>query len=310
METLFPLADVVPAPAVASDVQWSFSKRGMLFQCPRKFYYHYYGSSSRTANFDPHKAQLRELKTITNLNLRAGDIVDLVIRTFLTRPDANATWNVQRLQNWALSMLEKDRDYNIGRNVPNGQFLPQKLLEFVRAFSDVDARFQTAKSKIFTALKHFAECESYAPFRVCGAHVKVQQNIAITVDGSSAKGKIDLAVSHENLHHILDWKIGAEGSSDENLQVGFYGLWASRQAAISTPVKLHMAYLADGVVKTYNVPAEVRPREVAARITQDLIVLRNLHPYGTAGIVKAFTPCLQPKICEMCQYEPVCSLKE
>lgn len=247
---------------------------------------------------------------ITNLNLRAGEIVDLVIRTFLTRPQANATWNVQRLQSWALSMLEKDRDYNLGRSAQNGQYPPPKLLEFVRTFSDADARFQAARSKILTALQHFAESEAYAPFRACGDHVKVQQNIAITVDGSSAKGKIDLAVSHENLHHILDWKIGAEGSSDENLQVGFYGLWASRQAAISTPIKLHMAYLADGVVKTYDVPADVRPREVAARITQDLIVLRNLHPYGTAANAKAFTPCLQPKICEMCQYEPVCSLKE
>jgi hypothetical protein len=308
METLFPLHDVVPQPAQAGHVTWSFSKRQLLFQCPRKFYYHYYGASSRTAHGEPNKARLRELKPITNLDLRAGDIVDLVIRTYLSRADANSTWDLTRLQKWGLAILEKDRAFNLGVNLESSrEFVPPRLLEFVASFPDRDSRYEAAEQKILVGLKNFAESEAYAPFRKTGKALKTQQNITVTVDGSLAKGKIDLELSEPECHHILDWKIGSAGSADENLQVGFYGLWASKQSTIQIPIKLHMAYLADGIARTYCVPDDVHPRQVRARITQDLILMRNLHPYGTAANARAFTPCRQNRICEMCQYQSVCS---
>lgn len=313
METLFPLHDVVLPPAHATEVRWSYSKRGFLFQCPRKYYYHYYGASSRTAHDDPDKKRLRELKPITNFHLRAGDIVDLVIRTYFKRPNGSTygSWNDARLVSWALSILAQDREFNTSSGGKhNSEFPSARLWEYYRTFSDVEERYRVACEKIRLALTNFANSEAYRIFRSTPQNVQTQETIATIVDGSTANGKIDLSLSEPHSHHILDWKIGSEGSGDDQLQVGFYGLWASTQSKIGLPIKLHMAYLAEGTLRTYSIPEDVRPRQVRARITQDLIIMRNLHPYGVSAKKEAFTPCAQPKICEMCQYEPVCSKRE
>ena len=310
MDTLFPLHDVVLPPATAGQVRWSYSKRGLLFQCPRKYYYHYYGASSRTAHEDCDKNRLRELKPITNLHLRAGDIVDLVIRSYFKRPNGSGygSWNSARLVSWALSILAQDREFNISQAAKDtSEFPSPRLWEYYRSFSDAEERYQAAMEKIRLALTNFAISDAYRLFRSTPQNVQTQETITTIVDGATAKGKIDLSLSEVDCHHILDWKIGSEGSGDDHLQVGFYGLWASTQSKIRLPIKLHMAYLAGGTLRTYSIPNDVRPRQVRARITQDLIIMRNLHPYGLSARKEAFTPCLQPKICEMCQYEPVCS---
>ena len=68
-----------------TQLKWSFSKRGILEQCPRKYYYAYYGSNLTTAKNDPQKEVLRFLKKLQNRHLRTGDILHYVIRWYLKK---------------------------------------------------------------------------------------------------------------------------------------------------------------------------------------------------------------------------------
>ena len=47
-------------------------------------------------------------------------------------------------------------------------------------------------------------------------------------------------------------------------------------------------------------------RRVEARILQDLERMQEVDNRGKQGIIDAFTPCAQPKVCEMCQFQEIC----
>jgi PD-(D/E)XK nuclease superfamily len=307
METLFPIDDPIPSmPSIGTRVEWSFSKRQMLFQCPRKYYYQYYGASARTAKSDSHKMELRQAKVLKNLNLRAGEIVDIVIQTFLTKAAARE-WTEDRLVSWARSILETDRCFNTSQIAQKeGAFTLPRLLEYAWQFPDTDERFQKAEAKVVTAIRNFYRSPAYSMFRAQRANVEAQKKIAIAVDGSRAVGKIDVLVVQADSMHILDWKLGRQGSADDHLQVGFYGLWAVRTQALARTVRLYMAYLGEGVVQEHTFPGALNLLSVKGRIVQDLNIMRQLHPYGAEGRPRAFTPCLQPRVCELCQFRKVC----
>lgn len=310
METLFPIDDPIPSSPTGTRVDWSFSKRQTLFQCARKYYYQYYGASARTAKSEPDKKELREARALKNLNLRAGEIVDVVIQTFLSKPTAR-DWHEDRLVSWASSMVEADRKFNRGESPENGNsFTPPRLMEYLWDFPDADARLEKAKEKIVTAIRNFYRSPAYEMVRHRKGILESQKKIALYIDGSRAVGKIDVAIQDGESFHILDWKLGKQGSADEHLQVGFYGLWALRTVAASQSVRLYMAYLGEGLVIEHTFPDAVNPLAVKGRIIQDLNILRQLHPYGAEARSRAFTPCLRPRICELCQFRKVCWPRE
>ena len=44
----------IPEPDKPTFLEWSYSRRGVLEQCPRKYYYQYYGSSSMNLKIEIH----------------------------------------------------------------------------------------------------------------------------------------------------------------------------------------------------------------------------------------------------------------
>ena len=93
-------------------MQWSYSRRSLLERCPRAYYYQYYGANRNLAIAEPLKEHLYFLKTLSNRHLRAGEIVHLVIRTYLKSLRRNDAWDVSRVLNWANRIFQKDYDYS------------------------------------------------------------------------------------------------------------------------------------------------------------------------------------------------------
>lgn len=309
MELLF---DITPEETQgAHSVEWSFSRRQVLFQCPRKYYYQYFGSSRRSADAEPQKALLRELRKLSNFNLLAGEVLDLAVRNYLHRAASGDVWGLGRLERYALDIFDADIQYNRVQHSTSLEESPhRRLLEYYLAFSDVAEREELAKTKLLVALKNFLSPE-FEFYRHNGGKkdAVIQENVSVTIDDCPARGRLDLAFHSHGEYHIVDWKIGADAGSEEYLQVGFYGLWASRRLVSTTPIHLGMAYLGDNRLKRYRLE-DVDPRIIKARITQDLLVMRDLEHFGKSANYKAFTPCLQPKICRMCAFQTVCFLKD
>jgi hypothetical protein len=79
-------------------VEWSYSRRSTLEQCPRKYYFDYYGSALHRAASDPQKARLRGLKKLQNRHERAGEIVHQVIADYFRKAQQGDVLNAGSLQ--------------------------------------------------------------------------------------------------------------------------------------------------------------------------------------------------------------------
>jgi hypothetical protein len=61
-------------------LDWSPSKRDVLNQCPRRYYYQYYGASARFAADEPQKGQLQFYRKFSNSWMLAGILLHAKIR--------------------------------------------------------------------------------------------------------------------------------------------------------------------------------------------------------------------------------------
>jgi hypothetical protein len=291
-------------------MKWSYSRRGDLERCPRQYYYHYYGSTARRAPTEPLKQQLRELRKLSNRHLRAGNLLHLAIWTYLKSSQVGA--GDQGLIDWVVRIFHQDRNFSkanqVFQDTGDQQHAPTCLLEFYYHLDDADALYQEAEERLITALTHFLANDGFEFLRFGGRRpsARVEEMVSVEDDLFTAQGKIDVAFWDDTGLTIADWKIGTSGSADENLQLGFYALWGTREYNCAPEdITVHKVHLVDKTLESF-ITSDVELRRVRARIIQDLEKMTLLDPYGRSGAVEVFKPCDQPKICALCRYQGLC----
>ena len=292
--------------------EWSYSRREMLEQCARKYYYQYYGSSLKKSNNDPQKENLHFSKNLQNRHLRTGSILHFVIRTYLNKLRQGEQWSLDRLLSWVRNIYREDieysRRYKRGTPLSDEKYPPTLLLEFYYGFPDAESLCTKAEGRLIEALTNFVKSQNLEKFREGAGDTlaMIEKPIHLKEVHFALRGTIDLAYWNSDRIVIVDWKIGSAGSSDDSLQMLAYAWWAKqefkRPATYITPYRVH---LADNTVSTFNV-SEKDLRRVEARILQDLERMWEADNYGRRALVEAFTPCAQPKICELCQFQEIC----
>ena len=93
-----------PSADAIRKVVWSYSRRGTLEQCPRRYYYTYYASNDLSKN---ESSQIRFIKRLQNRHERTGQILHLVISTFLRKARSGESWTTSRLCSWAERLLTR-----------------------------------------------------------------------------------------------------------------------------------------------------------------------------------------------------------
>src|SRR5574337_1300777 len=93
-------------------ISWSYSRRLVLEQCVRKYYYQYYGANKRTAHEETHKVALHTLKQLQNRHERAGKILHIGIRNYLRSKQQGNSWDPDQLLTWARNTFHKDIAYS------------------------------------------------------------------------------------------------------------------------------------------------------------------------------------------------------
>ena len=292
--------------------KWSYSRRGMLEQCPRKYYYQYYGSNLNTAKNDPHKEKLRFLKKLQNRHLRSGDILHYVIRWHLKEFQQGKQPSLDHLLQWAKKDFRADirysQQYKRGFPLSDNFRHPKLLLEFYYGLPDAESVCADTEKRLMTALTNFITGQNLAQFREGAgkASALIEESARMKNDDFTLSGKVDLIYWINDKVVIVDWKIGGSGSSDDSLQMLAYALWAKQKLGMpSDSIMLQMVHLADNTMSTFSV-CQKKLNRVEARILQDLERMQAVHKYGIQGVVEAFTPCAQPKVCEMCQFQEIC----
>ena len=319
MNAQLELFDAPPggSPALVSEkkpalLSWSYSRREALEQCPRRYYYQYYGSHSRLAKTEPQKPPLQFLKKLSNRYLRPGEIVHLVIRTYLKRLRQGEAWSLERLLSWARDMYRRDlaysQRYQPGGPLPEEQYPPVLLLEFYTGIDNAEELWAESETRLVAALTNFVESPRFAHFRAggCQNSALVEKRITVKTPHFSLTGQMDLAYPDLGRVMIVDWKIGSSSGGGDSLQLLSYALAAMQKFRCQPEqIDLCRVHLADNEV----VPFLVGEKEIVrarARILQDVERMQALDGYGRDAVSQAFTPCGQPRICALCPFQKIC----
>jgi hypothetical protein len=299
---------------VKLDVEWSYSRRHMLEQCPRRYYYHYYGASARKAEAERQKERLRFLKGLSNRYLRTGELLHLAIRTYFKKRQAGETGSFDWLRSWVEDIYRKDRDYSRSgayeTTSPYQEHQPVVLMEYYHRLPDAEEMVEQSERRLLDSLESFLNSDQFAFLRLNGGRPSayVEKHVRIEMGDFNATGKIDLAF-RPNDEQILvcDWKTGSANTIRDSLQLLFYALWAVAERQYSPGnVVICKAFLGDGVLSTAKVSDQDLQRG-RARIIQDFEKMKSLEEYGSNALAGAFTPCCQARVCELCRFREVCS---
>ena len=293
-------------------VTWSYSRRNLIEQCPRRYYFAYYGSNKNVALKDPQKPLLMFLKRLSSRYERAGSILHLTIATALRNSLKGRTIDSTGLQRWARGIFEKDIEYSIrdprGQNPSTERFPPVLLREFYYDQDDAEGECRGVMGSLTSGIGAFAEEPSYAAFRELRNHprVLIESWTSLSDFPCRVNGRVDLAVQTDTSVLVLDWKMGHDSNVDDSLQLASYALWACDHFDVSPEsVQIMKAPLADGVLISSQVD-EGMLRRGQARILQDVELMNAMDEYGKNGQSDAFTPCAQAGVCSFCPFLEAC----
>jgi len=294
------------------DIVWSYSRREALEQCPRKYYYDYYGANSKTAKNEKDKAILQQAKHLKNRYLRSGEILHLVIRTYLKDCQNGKKWSDNGLIEWAKKIFQEDKEYSSNNDSREKQskqkYPPTQLLEYHFHHQDAETFYVEAEKRLIRSISSFVESPELAPFHKGATQpdAKIEKKFVLQNGIFRARGQVDLAYSTEETTVIVDWKTGEAGGAEESLQLAFYGLWAKDEFnRVPDKIQLFRVNLAEGKAQQFFLTTKSLS-QAKAKIMQDLERMQMLHSYGVNANAKAFTPCGQTKICALCPFQGIC----
>lgn len=315
-ETLTTTEDVALPQVRArhSKQQWSYSRRNVLEQCARRYYYEYYAQPVAKARRDPQLEKVRRLKALQNRYERTGSIAHLVIATYLRKAQTGDVWKPHRLVDWARSVFHADLTYSArdpaGMFPPDGRFPPLLLQEYFYQHPDAAEVCRVAEDRLMTGLRIFVESVNFAEFRRIGSRpgAYVERNLSLGDFTCRVSGKVDLAFSVDSDVTIVDWKLGdPSGEGDDSLQLAAYALWAAHHFAVSSDhIKIYKAHLCVDTIQQFSVNERLLAA-ARARILQDVERMVAAHDYGQRGIEEAFTPCAKPRVCQLCPFQAICA---
>src|SRR5258706_14175840 len=211
----YPATQPLKSANAFSQIEWSHSRRDLFERCQLWYYLSYYGASKRTAKSEMRKEQLRFLKNLHNVNLRAGSIMHLVIRTCLQHSKKANRWTLERALSWAEQIYNQDLEFSLkytpGTVLPNGNNPPVLLMEFYYGFPDAEELWKKSLIRLRTALTNFFTSVQFERFHRGAEDPRSLIEKAGRIRGRhfNLRGQIDLAYPDDERQVGLDWKIGA-----------------------------------------------------------------------------------------------------
>lgn len=296
-----------PTPSV----EWSFSRRGTLETCPRKYYYQYYGGKQEKRGSPKELDSIRFMKMLSNQHLVSGKIVHSLIRLFLTKAQEGTIYPLDFLKKMARESVTNSivytENYQQGDEKKNPYL--HLLQEVFEERENYEVTYQEVIDKTSTLLDNFYQSEVFKPFveagKKPGAFAEKKFKLPLD-DHTKVSGEADLAFWQDGHFVICDWKTGKVDDGDDSMQLLTYTWWAmDTQNVPLDKVKLYKAYLLENEVKEFRLSErEFYMNKIAIRQSAD--VMLEMAEFGEEGDWSAFTPCNQQKICALCPFQKIC----
>jgi len=307
---------------------YSYSKRDVLAQCPRKYFFEYYAPSASRAtheeqlglfdrkscgSFDRARAEAaRSLKELTNGYMLGGEILHGLIATYLKRSRWGREWFMRVAGERFDRAVTYSRAPELHAAMRSQPYPPPMLLEYYYAGPDAEERVGAARTRLLSAMANFFDVPAISGLTnsmLQGHEVLVEQKIGgLPKAGAfSIQGTIDFASVGPCGLRIVDWKMGGSVGDQDSLQLSLYGRWASSKFGVSPiDVVVQPVFLGDGIVERERRLDEATLRRGEARLLQDVELMGELDRYGSTGVEGAFSPCEKERVCRQCKFREIC----
>ena len=298
------------------DFSWSQSRRSTFRECPRKYYWQYYGSHNGWLDDATDEARRAwRLKKITNLYMVLGTIVHELAADTILRvrgggavPDASDLIEQGRGRlNRAWLMSQKHEEWE---RSPNRVTM---LMEFYRGSGPSRDLIEKIRDKLYACLRHLLTSESFREaVEAPTVEVKeVDRLDFVELDGVKVYAQPDLLYRLGDAWRIVDWKTGARHAS-HSPQLRTYAVYLQERGDLPKgPVIGRLEYLGAGDAVSVPVSdrdcAEERQKmadSVAAMRTYLADPVRNeALPRDRFPLVEDTRRCPQCPFFELCEDE-------
>lgn len=211
-------------------ISWSKSRDRCLQDCPRQYYYRYYGSwGGWEEQGDPVARELYILKNLRTRQMWAGEKVHraveqalLAVRSGMPPPGSEGL-----VERTLRAMRQDFRDSRAGRYRQD----PKRycgLVEHAYGVPMEDALWKETADGVAAAIRTFLGSPVYAGMRgVAGDRwLELETLRSLQLGGVDVYVKLDLAYREGAGAVIYDWKTGQGGGDEVALQFAVYALYA------------------------------------------------------------------------------------
>ncbi len=289
---------------------WSFSRSRTFTDCPRKYWFHYYGSwGGWEDDATPEARELYHLKKITGLHLIAGDVVHRAIEKALEGWKHGIEPDTERIVAWCKNEMNRCLKESLSsdwRQAPNSitrlfehHYGPQPTRDFLVKIA----------RKVGDSMRNFFVSTAWGLIRESDPERWLPMETLDTFDfeGTEVFAVPDFACHYGDDVLIFDWKTGrrAKGNKD---QVVLYALFAAAKWGIDPErVKAAPVYLIDGgKYDPQRVTAEDRER-VAETIRTSIAAMRERLADPDANTAhKENYEATPGHLCRWCNFRGVC----
>lgn len=221
------------SPALKNTFSWSVSRDGVLRECPRKYYFSYYGHWDGWLRDAPERTrEIYVLKQLKNRATWVGQIVhDCIARTLQNVSREVPVLPVEEIRSITRNIMRQDyRHSKSGRYRQNPKAYCG-LFEHEYDIEVSDDQWRNTAEDADFYLKTFYESEHFRKLRDTppADYLEVEQFSSIYLEGIELRIKLDCATREADRIVIWDWKTGKkEADTGLSLQMGCYALYARK----------------------------------------------------------------------------------
>ncbi len=291
---------------------WSVSRDGVFLECPRAYYYRYYGHwGGWNIDAPAHVRDVYVLKQIKHRPMWIGEVVHDCIKRSLR----NIVRGIPVLTLDEILALTRDRMRTDFRNSRAGQYKTNPkhacgLFEHEYDIPVSDEEWRAAADHVDKCLRNFYGSEVYGMLRGLPPNdfLEVEELSRIPLDGVDINIKLDCAIRESDRIVIWDWKTGKGSGQGSQLQMACYAYYASTRYGIPIRHVVTRRYeLFHDVVHEESI-GESALGELLGYIRGSIKDMRALleDPDRNIAVEERFQKVSRRRICSRCNFLRVC----
>jgi len=298
-------------PVFKNTFSWSVSRDAVFQECPRKYYFNYYGHwDGWQRDAAERTREIYVLKQLKNRAIWVGQIVhDCIARSLQNLSRGVPLLGIDEILSITINVMRRDfRDSKSGRYREN----PKQYCGLFEHEYDVpvtDEQWKAAADDASMYLKTFYDSEHFAGLRETppAAFLEVEKFSSIHLDAVKIRIKLDCATREGGDVVVWDWKTGKrEWDPGLSLQMGCYALYAREK--YRTPLENVVTRRFDlyrGVVDEHRL-TDRSLEEILAYIRGSIADMTALADTDNNTSEERFAKVARRDVCRQCIFFKVC----